>query len=609
MFKIFKLRGRQGEQGAKKGNMLDMHSLQVQDMFCPDGLANHFDRLRLGADRWCRVYVVDALPQMLQIGWLDEVFYRVGDVDVSVHIEPAPDREVTESLIKKETQVRTQYALDRKNNDISRLPELEAAISSYRALREAVQLNRDRLYCAAIFIAVHAGTAEELRRRCDGIEDILARKNVLARSLVLRQLEGLKTVLPVSNNKIQDFWKNLNTGAAACCLPASTAAVGHPSGILLGFNTSTRAPIFLDRFAGEHVVSNQHMFISGEPGSGKSVAERLIALRESAMGTKIVFVDPEGENVRIARAMGGQALHIAPGVFSGMNILDIEPGIEEDEYGNRKEVVRIQDKVGEVQALLAAVVRYHTGQGLGAREVAVLEECMREEYTARGITTQTESLYQNGVKKMMPTLSTLQARIAEKNDILADVLKPLLKEGSLGMFDGQTTVKLADAPMVTFSLKNISTDLAKFYAMYVALGWIWQKFAQKGGRSVRKSVFIGEAWMFMRFPDAAGYLEVLARRGRKHGCGLVPSTQRFEEFAATQTGRSVIESCATVLTLKQEDHAADAAVNYFKLAGGCRDFLVQARPGMGILRLSGAVTAIQVSPAPFEWPLVETKVA
>ena len=352
MFKIFKLRGRQGEQGAKKGNMLDMHSLQVQDMFCPDGLANLFDRLRLGADRWCRVYVVDALPQMLQIGWLDEVFYRVGDVDVSVHIEPAPDREVTESLIKKETQVRTQYALDRKNNDISRLPELEAAISSYRALREAVQLNRDRLYCAAIFIAVHAGTAEELRRRCDGIEDILARKNVLARSLVLRQLEGLKTVLPVSNNKIQDFWKNLNTGAAACCLPASTAAVGHPSGILLGFNTSTRAPIFLDRFAGEHVVSNQHMFISGEPGSGKSVAERLIALRESAMGTKIVFVDPEGENVRIARAMGGQALHIAPGVFSGMNILDIEPGIEEDEYGNRKEVVRIQDKVGEVQALL-----------------------------------------------------------------------------------------------------------------------------------------------------------------------------------------------------------------------------------------------------------------
>lgn len=615
MLRIFR-KSRQAEKNEKQqkkednaaDNVLDKHKIKIHDMFSPDGLVNCFDRLQLGADRWCRVYVIHALPRMLQIGWLDEIFYRAGDVDLSVHMTPAQDREVINSLIRKETQVQAQYALDQRAGNISRLPELEAAIADYRALREAVQLSRDRLYYVTIYIAVHAVTPEELRRRCNSIEDVLARKNVLARVLVMRQVEGLLAVLPISNNKVNDYWKNLTTGAAACCMPASTAAVGHPSGTLLGFNTSSRAPIFLNRFAGEHLVSNQHMFISGEPGSGKSVTSRLITLRESALGTKVVFVDPEGENIRLTQNMGGQALKIVPGTFSGMNILDIEPGVEEDEYGNKKEIVNIQDKVAEVQAVIAAVVRYNTGQGLGAREVAVLEECLLEEYFECGITTDPESLYRDGVKKMMPTLSTLQARIARKNDVLADILKPMLKNGSLGMFDGQTTLKLAEAPMICFSLKNISVDFTKFYTMYVVLGWIWQKFAQKGGRAVRKSVLVDEAWMFMRYPEAADYLEILARRGRKHGCGLMVVTQRFEEFAATQAGRSVIESCATVLTLKQEDHAADAAVNYFKLAGGCRELLVRARPGMGILRLSGAVTAVQVSPAPFEWPYIETKI-
>jgi len=70
----------------------------------------------------------------------------------------------------------------------------------------------------------------------------------------------------------------------------------------------------------------------------------------------------------------------------------------------------------------------------------------------------------------------------------------------------------------------------------------------------------------------------------------------------------VIESCASILVLKQEDHAAQAAVEYFKLASGCADLLARARAGQGILRVSGSTTAVQVQPAPFEWEYVETKI-
>lgn len=608
MIKLLKRKETKKEILPVEDNCLDRNSLGITDLFSCDGIENNFDYIRLGADKFSRVYVVHALPRMLQIGWLDEIFFRAGDVDVSMYITPAPDRQVINNLIRKETQVRAQKALDWKSGNISRLPELDAAIADYSILREQVQLSRDRLYYVCIYMAVHASTFEELRHKCSSLEDVFARKNVLVRTLVLRQKEGIVSILPISNNRVDDYWKNLTTGAAACCLPASTVAVGHSSGIPLAYSLSTRAPILLNRFAGEHIVSNHNMFICGESGSGKSVTGRVISLRESTfMGVKHAFVDPEGEYVRLTQETGGQVCKIVPGSFSGMNILDIEPGVEEDELGNKREVVNIQDKVAEFQALIATVVRHNSGRSLEPKEVAVLEECLLDEYIEREINTDPTSLYEGGVKKNMPTITSLHTRIGKKSEVLADVLRPMLKNGSMGMFDGQTTLKLSDTPMICFSLKAVQVDFTKFFATYVVLGWVWQQFAQKGGKAVPKSVDVDEAWMFMKYDEAANHLETLARRGRKHGCGLVILTQRFEEFSMSLAGRSVIESCATVLTLKQEEHAASAAVDYFKLSGGCRDLLVQATPGVGILRLSGAVTGIEVAPASFEWPYVETK--
>lgn len=595
---------------AKPAEQPDMfkNALRIQDTFCPDGVQVGYSFLRLGADRFCRVYAVQALPRRVQVGWLDEIF-NAGDVEVSVHFQPAPDREVISRLVRKESQARAQYALDQKAGNISRLPELEGAIADYRALRDAIQLGNDRLYYVTVLIAVHGATEEELRQRCGVVEDVLARKGVLPRALAARQAEGIKSVLPVGTLKIQDYAKNLTAGAAACCLPVTVSGAGHATGAAVGHNLFTGSLVFLDRFAGERVIPNQHMFISGETGAGKSVTLRLLSLLEADLGVRTAFVDPENENVHFVKETGGQNIFLEPGRFSGMNALEVDVEVVE-EAGRRVERVNVLDKVSDVQAWLAAVFRYHSGKGLEMRELALVEEALRELYREKGITDDPGSLYAGGVKKPMPTLSDLQKKLAGRPGAqeLADSVKPLLSGGSLGMFDGQTTLQLADAPFLGFHLKSIGSDFARFVAVFAVLSWLWQKFAQKGGRAVKKCVAVDEAWMFLRHPDVAGYLEVLARRGRKHGCALTVATQRFEEFAACPEGRAVIESCATILVLRQEEHAAGAAVDYFKLSGGCRDLLANAKAGAGVLRIAGATTAVQISPAPFEWPLVETKV-
>ncbi|HOV79394.1 MAG TPA: ATP-binding protein [Bacillota bacterium] len=582
--------------------------LSVKDLFCPDSLTIQRSSCILGGERHCRVYALQALPHKLVVGWLDEI-YRAGSVDVSVHYEPAPDREVVSRLIKKETQQLVQYELDRKAGNISRIPELEASIADYRALRDAIQLGTDRLYYVTLLVAVHGADEEDLRRRCEVVEDILARKRVLPRVLVYRQVEGFKSVLPLGTHKIKDYAKSMTSGASMCCLPVTVSKAGHASGVALGHNVYNGTMIFLDRFAGERIVPNPHLFVSGMTGSGKSVTLRLLTLLEADFGVRTAFVDPENEYVHFVRTLDGQAVFLKPGKFSGMNILDVEA--ETVEEGNIKaERVNVLDKISDIQAWLTAVFRYNAGKGLEMRELALVEEAMREMYHERGITENPASLYEGGVKKPMPTLTELQAKLAQKPGAqeLADSMRPLLAGGSLGMFDGQTTLRLADAPLIGFHLKAIGSDFARFVAVFAALSWLWQKFAQKGGKSVKKCVVVDEAWMFLRHQDVANYLEVLARRGRKHGCALTVATQRFEEFALTEAGRAVIESCASILVLRQEDHAADAAVDYFKLSGGCKRLLATATPGKGILRVAGVTTAVQITPAHFEWDLVDTKV-
>ncbi|MDH7578920.1 MAG: ATP-binding protein [Bacillota bacterium] len=598
-------RKKKNDPTPEERDALTPRALRIQDLFAPDGMLVEFDKIRLGTG-YARTYALHALPRRVQVGWLDEIF-NAGDVDLSVHFVPAPDRTVTQTLISKETKARSQYILDQQSGSISRIPELEAQIADYAALREAVQLGQDRLYYLTFLITVHAATEEELRRRCEVVETVLARRGVLPRRLVLRQVDALKGVLPLAKNALHDFERNLTGGSAACCLPLSVSSGGHSSGVMLGVNLFTRAPVFLDRFAGEHVVPNQHLFTSGEPGSGKSVTVRELALLEGYRGVKTAFVDPEGEYSYFTGALGGQVVRLTPGRFSGVNPLEVEP--EEEEDG--RVFVNVLAKVEDALALVGSVFRfYHGGEGLGAVEAALLEEAVKEEYRTRGITEDPASLYQGGIKKPMPTLSDVQKRLAGMRgaERLAEAVKPLLAGGTVGMFDGQTTVHLADAPFICFNLRDLGGDFSRFVAVCAVLSWLWQTFAQRGGKVVPKCVAVDEAWMFLRHPDAAKYLETLARRGRKHGCALTIATQRFEEFASTPEGRAVIESCASILTLKQEEHAAEAAVEYFKLASGCADLLSRARAGQGILRTSGSTTAVQVQPAPFEWEFVETKV-
>lgn len=580
----------------------------INTLWQPDAVQYNYDYLRLG--QWyVRVFCIEQLPRMAYVGWLDDI-NNIGGVTISTHILPIPDKIVSNHLLSAESKARSQWMLDQESGNIARMPVLEQQIDDYSALRNIIATGQDRLYDITIYIAIYAGSPDELKNKTDIMESILARKTMTARCLYSRHLQGFSGILPFADNPIEDYSRNMTSAATACCLPLTTVQSGHSTGIMLGPNIYSGSPVLLDRFAGEGIIPNQHMFISGVSGSGKSVSLRAISLWESYRGIKTAFVDPEGEYVEFTDNLGGQIVSMRPGRFSGINPFDLEP---ESEDGVNK--VNIFSKVADVLSIIDSVFIYRNQSNMQAQEASVVESAIISMYKQLDITDSPSSLYlPNGDKKQMPTFTALVQQLKNMGSpaatMIAETIQPLTSNGSIGMFDGQTSLKLSNVPFLCFNLKGLADEFSKFVGIQAVLAWLWQKFAQPGGKNNPKNIAVDEAWMFLRYKGAAQYLETLARRGRKHGCALTIATQRFEEFAKEEEGRAVIESCATILVLKQEEHAVNAAVDYFHLSDGCIPIITPPAPsGQGILRVGGNTTAIQIQPAPFEWSLLETRIS
>jgi type IV secretory pathway VirB4 component len=588
----------------------------LYDLFLPDGLVEEYDRLMLGASRYCRVYAVAVYPREVHPGWLSDSILAIGDIDLSVHVLPVPDRAVITALTKKVTSAYAQRLVDQKAGNILRLPELDEIIRDLEGIREVIQTNRDRMFYVLIMIALHARSAEDLDRRSDLLEDTLARMATQGRVWIMRQAEGLKTSLPLGRQPRGKYpFRNLTSGAVAANVPVANPDLSHPSGVFLGHNYFTGSPIFYDSFIGPPHLLNQHAACFGMAGSGKSATLKLMLLRSALLGVRTVVIDPEREYMRLTEHVGGAHIRLVPGVSSGINPLDVEP--EEDEAGNR--TINLYDKVTEVRAIIRAAVQDLAGRTLDPQESALLEESLREEYAARNIVCDPESIYETGkthadgsisvglTKKEMPTLSDLVRRLSTKPaaENLAVILKPFLRGSSMGMFDCQTAVNISDAPVVCFDVNEIKDEFTRFYAMFVLLGWTWQKFAQKN-RDARKRVIVDEAWMFMKHGDTAVFLETLARRGRKHNTSLVVASQHIEEFLGKEEGRAVISNCATLILLRQHPTLVNRVVEEFHLSKGCAQMLETFAPGECLVSLNGSTVAVRVTPAPFEWPLVST---
>ncbi|WP_236612052.1 VirB4 family type IV secretion system protein [Caldanaerobacter subterraneus] len=537
----------------------------------------------------------------------------LGNVDVSVHIAPVDARDAVNQLTKKITQYQSQYMLDEQRGSIYELGLLKKAVQDLEGLRESIQMNRDKLYYVTVIVSVSADSMEELEKSSKILEEVLAGKSIRARRMFLRQSEAFKSFVPILENHCEDLSRNFNSGAAASLFPFASPEFSHKKGIPLGMNLFTGSPVIFDNFIGPPFMTNYNLGIFATSGAGKSFLVKLLSMRGALLGIKTVFVDPDGEYNRMVQKMGGSVVKISTDAESVINPFDLEE--EEDESGAK--YVDIVQKIAEIKALVGMIVEGVMKDRISAEELAAVEEAVRDEYEARGINKDPSSLYvENAVenaafyfkkKKEMPTLSSFVERLKKnpRGERIAAVLKPFLRGGTLGIFDGQTNISLKDSYLVNFDIFNIKDQFLRTYAMYVITNWVWEKFVKKDVKQ-KKRVVVDEAWMFMKYKDTAYFLENLSRRARKRNASLTVVSQSFIEFSNSPEGKAVLTNSAAVFLMKQAPTDIDSVQEVFHLSQGEREFLTSCGVGEALFLIGRNKTAIKVVASDYEKNLIST---
>ncbi len=219
----------------------------IVDMLLPDTLQERKDYLCLGYNKYSRVFVMTIYPEQTWVSWLDDLF-NIGNINISVKIEPSNNGTVINQLTKKLVQCQSEYATYSKQGNILHLPVLEKQIEDLEELRMLIQTNQDKLFFATIFISLNAETLNELNEKTKILESELNKKTSMIRTLTFRQLEGFKTILPTGDIPIANYERNMIAGGIATLIPIANPNLSHDKGIFIGRNMYTNAPIYIDTF-------------------------------------------------------------------------------------------------------------------------------------------------------------------------------------------------------------------------------------------------------------------------------------------------------------------------------------------------------------------------
>lgn len=586
----------------------------LKNLYAPDGMSVGVREFRINGV-YKRIYSTAVLPAVL-VPWVLNNAYSFGDVDVSLHVAPIPNREAANKLTRKYTEAASQYELEVvRGGRITNRPELERRMAEAESVRQAIQFGHDRMYYCCLLFAIAAQSPDELETRCQQFENLMAGAGIRVQALEYWQDRGMHHllpfgVLPPAGSRWQ--YQNLLSGGTACLAPLISCDVGHASGVFVGFNLETGSPVFLDLFDSEMFAP--HMFVFGQTGAGKSVTVSVLVGRNIARGRKAAFLDIEGEFRTITEKMGGLVVRLDPAAEPVFNILDLE-----SEWDDQRKVyyVDVPGKVREVAALFSAVLE-RRGEKLGADGETCIEEALREEYASRGITTDPESLYEPGgrklpdgsfavgkVKKRMPTISDFVKRI--KDERTAFLLKPFTKGGALGFLDGETKISVQDVPALCFDLRATEKDeLLRFYAMQAIFLWLWERFV-KAQKDVEKVLLVDEAWVFMRHPNSVQFLLAAAKRGRKYKTSLILATQSFRDFASEE-GRNIIAQCAAAFLMRSKADEAELLCRTLGYSDGVRDYISSIRKrGYGVLNTMDEMAKVRVYVTPWEWEMLGKK--
>ena len=610
----------------------------IKQLIAPAGIdASNINYLEIVSDtsRYARSFFVADLPRMATFPYLFRSMYEFGDINTSIYINPIHESISQTKLNKTINELETERIVARDRGNINRESLLSQKKAEAEQLRDQLASGFNKLYEASIVSTLFAYSLKDLDKLTKLLTSEMSKSLVNLKSAWGLQEEAFQSNVPLLTDKVKKI-HTFDRGSMATVFPFTMSEVGHLSGIPLGFNKQTGAPILFDNF--HNSLTNYNMVVFAKSGAGKSVTMKTLISRSCVlMGIESLALDAEGEYEAVADALGGINVVISPTSNTIINLFDIEVEKVKDEItGRERQVLNVENKVEDVTQALLTMARGST-RSTEVNELTkqIISEAVAEEYARVGINSDPNSLYEikdsstesllGKTKKEMPTIGSWYKRIVKKakeNDnsdyrfhysYLIKVMKQYVRElnGQMAYFDGQSTFELLEgAPFINLDISQLEERFARPLAQQILLSWIWEKYVKKNSedrtKATKKRVLVDEAWMMLPYPEAVDFLNRMARRARKRNVSLAIISQRFQDFYENPEAQAVLTSSDTKLFLAQDKAEINYLKEVFKLSEGEAGFLVTCLIGEGLLKVGSDTAIIQITPTKKEFEFVET---
>lgn len=543
----------------------------LPNVIAPAGLEVTSNYLKLG-DYYLKTFFVFTYPRYIGSGWFSPIINLPEMMDISIMVHPMDTALALKNLRKKVAQIQAELS-EREEKGLVRDPILETAYQDVEALRDALQQAREKLFRVGVYITIYGRDEEEIRRLGATIENLMESKLVYLKPALFRQLEGLKSVLPLGRDEL-GISTPLNSGPASSLFPFVSPDLTSEKGILYGVNQHNNSLIIFDRFS----LENGNAVVFAKAGAGKSYATKLEVLRSLMMGTDVIIIDPENEYQNLANAIGGSYFKISLTSPNHINPFDIPP-IPEGEEAADVFKSHILNLTGLVKLMLGTVT---------PEEDALLDRVITETYASRDITAEN---FGAGKEITPPLLEDLQTILqnTEGGRGLARRLDKFTHGSYAGFTNAPTNIDVKNR-LVVFSIRDLEEELRPI-AMYIVLGFLWNLVRSELKRRI---LIIDEAWWMMKYKDSASFLFGLVKRCRKYYLGITTITQDVEDFLKSEYGRPIITNSSIQLLMKQSPASIDTVAKAFDLTEGEKYLLLEAGVGEGLFFAGSKHVAIKI---------------
>ena len=545
---------------------------KLNDIIAPAAIQIMPKSIRIGETIAQTIFII-AYPRYLHSNWFSPIINIEMPIDISMFIHPVDTYDILKTLRKSATQVESQIQIE-QTEGLIRDPSLETAQQDIDELRDKLQQGTEKFFRFSLYITAYGENEQAVTKSIKSIEAILEAQLVYVKPAVFKSEQGFNSSLPLANDEL-DVGTNMNSSPLSTTFPFVSSTLSSNTGILYGINRHNNSLIIFDRFK----LENANMVVFAKSGAGKSYTVKLEVLRSMMIGTDVIIIDPENEYRHLCDTVEGTFIKISLNSPNHLNPFDL-PKVGDDD--DPEDILRnnIANLLGLLHIMLGSIT---------PEEDSILDRAIHETYSIRDITAEVD--FNSLEKDSFPTMSDLYQvlRSLDGGEVLAIRLEKYTEGIFAGFLNHATNIRV-DNQLVVFNIRDMEEELRPV-AMYMVLQFIWNEMRTN---QKRRLVLVDEAWVMMKYEEAASFLFGLAKRCRKYFTGLTTITQDVNDFLSSRYGKAIVTNSSLQLLLKQSPAGIDVISDTFYLTNQEKFLLLESNVGEGIFFAGTNHVAIKV---------------